>query len=89
MLNTPKKRSRGRQHTLSAEQMRLATVLRRQGLTYRQVGEHMGVPYVTAYRACVALEEALAALRAIPVREGQRPRLLGSPEALKRALPGG
>lgn len=44
-------RRRGRQYVLTPEEIQQVHELRLRGMTYREVGEEMGINYVSAWRA--------------------------------------
>jgi hypothetical protein len=52
---TMTKRPPGRPPALEPDDIRRAAQMRAEGLTYRQIGEIMGVPYPTIWRACQEL----------------------------------
>lgn len=59
----PAKRPRGRQYALTPAETIKAREYRDRGLTYREIGRLMDVPYVTAWRACTEGDYAVIPLR--------------------------
>jgi hypothetical protein len=61
---------RGRPFSLTPQQIRRCVLLRRSGLTYREIETQTGIPYATAFRAVVAFEDAATQLNPARMRQG-------------------